>query len=190
MAKKNLCGAYTSIWAFYLSCVKIDFIIMEKERLLFCIGRYDHYYDSVNNKSSVFLGLSTFIVGGLIVGFFAIKDFVVCTPWIYLLMIALILLGIVIMIVVILAATPFVSKGTDSLHYFGSISCQTHDEFSIQSFENISTEDELKDLRLQVHQLACGLSSKFSKLKIAGIMFTIQFVLFIPLLMLIIHNLK
>jgi hypothetical protein len=163
---------------------------MEKERLLFCIGRYDHYYDSVNNKSSVFLGLSTFIVGGLIVGFFAIRDFVLCTPWIYLLMIVLILLGIVIMIVVILAATPFISKGTDSLHYFGSIACQTHADFSIKSLGTISNEDELKDLRAQVHQLACGLSSKFRRLKIAGILFTIQFVLFLPLLMLIIHNLK
>ena len=163
---------------------------MEKERLLFCIGRYDHYYDSVNNKSSVFLGLSTFIVGGLIVGFFAIRDFVLCTPWIYLLMIILILIGIVIMIVVILAATPFISKGTDSLHYFGSISCQSHDEFSARSIESISLEDELKDLRVQVHQLACGLSSKFLRLKTAGILFTVQFVLFIPLLMLIIHNLK
>lgn len=163
---------------------------MEKQRLLLCIGRYDHYYDSVNNKSSVFLGLSTFIVGGLTVGFFAIKDFVECTPCIYLLMIALILIGIVIMIIVILAATPFISKDTDSLHYFGSISCQSHEEFCTKSFECISEEDELKDLRMQVHQLARGLSSKFYRLKTAGVLFTIQFTLFIPLLMLIIHNLK
>ena len=136
------------------------------------------------------MGLSTFIVGGLVVGFFAIKDFVVYTPWIYLLMIVLILIGIVIMIIVVLAATPFISNGSESLHYFGSISCQTHDEFSIKSIENISPEEELNDLRVQVHQLACGLSSKFSKLKIAGILFAIQFVLFIPLLILVIHNLK
>jgi len=105
-------------------------------------------------------------------------------------MIALILIGIVIMIIVILAATPFVSKDTDSLHYFGSISCQSHEEFCTKSIECISEEDELKDLRMQVHQLACGLSSKFYRLKMAGILFTIQFTLFIPLLMLVIHNLK
>ncbi len=40
--------------------------LMEFERLIFCINRYDHYYDSVNNKSNVFLVISTFIVGGLI----------------------------------------------------------------------------------------------------------------------------
>ncbi|HLN94399.1 MAG TPA: Pycsar system effector family protein [Flavobacterium sp.] len=163
---------------------------MEKERLRFCIERYDNYYDSVNNKSSVFLGLSTFIVGGLIAGFFALPDFADCTPWICILMTLLILLGIFIMIIVVLASTPFLGKGKDSLHYFGSVSCHSHDAFCQKSQTQDTGYDELADLRTQVHQLASGLSSKFYKLKTAGILFAVQFALFIPLLLLIISNLK
>jgi len=163
---------------------------MEKERLHFCIGRYDNYYDSVNNKSSVFLGLSTFIVGGLVAGYFCLPDYVNCTWPICSLIITLILLGILIMIVVVLAAIPFVAAGTDSLHYFGSISCLGHDDFCDKSGTRSTDEAELKDLRTQVHQLACGLTSKFRKLKCAGILFTTQFLLFIPLLILIMNNLK
>ncbi|WP_284650744.1 Pycsar system effector family protein [Flavobacterium terrisoli] len=162
----------------------------EKERLHFCIGRYDQYYDSVNNKSSVFLGLSTFIVGGLVTGYFALPSIVNRTPLMCFLMMMLILLGIIIMIIVIRAATPFLSPGIDSLHFFGSISCLSHIEFCAKSESSISEEDELKDLRKQVHQLACGLSLKFKKLKIAGNLFAIQFILFIPLLILILNNLK
>ncbi len=162
----------------------------EKQRLLFCIGRYDQYYDSVNNKSSVFLGLSTFIVGGLVAGYFALPPLVNCTPLMCFLMMMLILLGIIIMIIVVLAATPFLSQRIDSLHFFGSISCLSHNDFCAKSVSTISDEDELIDLRTQVHQLACGLSSKFKKLKIAGNLFTIQFILFIPLLILILNNLK
>ena len=163
---------------------------MEKERLHFCIGRYDHYYDSINNKSSVFLGLSTFIVGGLVAGFFALPDFTDCTPWICILMTLLILLGIFIMIIVVLASTPFLGKGNTSLLYFGSISCHSHDDFCQKSQTPGTGYDELADLRTQVHQLASGLSSKFYKLKIAGILFAVQFTLFIPLFLLIINNLK
>lgn len=163
---------------------------MEKERLLFCIDRFDHYYDSVNNKSSVFLGLSTFIVGGLVAGYFALPAIVNCTFWICYLMMLLILIGIIIMIVVVLAATPYSSDGIESLHYFGSISCQKHDDFCAKSAGPVSLDDELLDLRQQVHQLACGLSSKFIKLRWAGNLFTAQFILFIPLLILILTNLK
>jgi hypothetical protein len=162
---------------------------MEKERLHFCIQRYDHYYDSVNNKSSVFLGLSTFIVGGLVTGYFVLPSFVNSTFLICWLMVILILLGIVIMIIVVRAATPFLSRETDSLHYFGFVSSLNHDDFCTKS-GNVSDEEELLDLRTQVHQLSSGLSSKFSMLKTAGILFAFQFILFILLFILIIYNLK
>ncbi|MEL1248386.1 Pycsar system effector family protein [Flavobacterium helocola] len=163
---------------------------MEKERLLFCIQRYDHYYDSVNNKSSVFLGLSTFIVGGLTTGYFVLPDLINCITWIYILIGILIVLGILIMIIVIQAAIPHLSNEKNSLHYFGSISKMSCENFCLKSKDTNSDEDELIDLRMQVHQLSSGLKSKFSFLRIAGILFLIQFILFIPLFILIINNLK
>ncbi|NPE46260.1 hypothetical protein [Sphingobacterium prati] len=163
---------------------------MEKERLKYCIDRFDHYYDSVNNKSSVFLGLSTFIVGGLVAGYFLVDQYVDCGLWTHMLMIVLIGLGVANMIVVVTATTPFFGKDSDSLHFFGSIGCMEIGKFCLESEAMIDMDVELKDLRCQVHQLACGLKRKFNKLKIAGILFTIQFYLFLPLFINIICNLK
>ena len=162
---------------------------MEKERLLFSIGRFDHYYDTINNKSSVFLGLSTFIVGGLIAAYPSLIDLINCNLLIHSLMIVLLVIGIAIMIIVILASTPFQGKDSNSLYYFGSISKMSKDQFWNVS-HHCSEEDELIDLRSQVQHLSYGLTSKFTKLKWAGRLFTIQFVLFIPLIMIIIFNLK
>lgn len=163
---------------------------MEKERLKYCIDRFDHYYDSVNNKSSVFLGLSTFIVGGLVAAYFAVGPYINCGFWTHALMIVLIGLGVAIMITVILAVTPFLTKDTDSLHFFGAIACLDGPGFCAKSAIPCTDEDELKDLRKQVHQLASGLTGKFKKLKTAGILFAIQFYLFIPLFLMILCNLK
>jgi len=163
---------------------------MEKERLRYCIERFDNYYDSVNNKSSVFLGLSTFIVGGLIASYFAITPYVNCGFWTHALMTVLIGLGVSIMIIVIKSTTPFLTKDTDSLHFFGAIASMDGPGFCAKSATPCTDEDELKDLRTQVHQLASGLTGKFKKLKIAGVLFTIQFYLFIPLFFLILCNLK
>ena len=162
---------------------------MEKERLIFCIGRYDHYYDTINNKSSVFLGLSTFIVGGLIAAYPSLVDLTNCNLLIHALMLVLLGVGIAIMIIVILASTPFQGEDSDSIHYFGSVAKMTKDQFCNKSSQ-CSKEDELMDLRSQVQHLSYGLASKFTKLKWAGRLFTIQFVLLIPLGILIIYNLK
>lgn len=163
---------------------------MEKERLKFCIERFDHYYDSVNNKSAVFLGLSTFIVGGLVAAYPSILNLVNCGFFLHIMMLSVIGLGLGIMIVVITASTPFLVTTIDSIHYFGSISCMTKDQYCNKSSTQCAEEDELIDLRGQVYQLSCGLAGKFKKLKWAGKLFTIQFYLFIPLILLIISNLK
>ena len=161
----------------------------EKERLKFCIDRFDHYYDSINSKSAVFLALSTFIVGGLVAVYPTLLEKVHCNLWVHILMICPIGIGLAIMITVIGASTPFLSRDTTSIHYFGSISSTEKSVFDEKS-RDMEEESELADLRDQVYQLACGLRSKFSKLRTAGILFTIQFILFIPLIILLIINLK
>lgn len=163
--------------------------MMEKERLKFCIERFDHYYDSVNNKSAVFLGLSTFIVGGLVTAYPSILSLVDCGFLVHSMMFSVLALGITIMITVVMASTPFLSDKTDSLHYFGSIACMTKAQYDKHGSE-CTDEDELNDLRTQAHQLSCGLNKKFKRLKLAGSLLTIQFCLFIPLIIIIVTNLK
>lgn len=162
---------------------------MENDRLKFCIERFDHYYDSVNNKSAVFLGLSTFIVGGLVAAYPSILTLVNCGILVHLMMTATIALGLTVMIIVILASTPFLSKESDSILYFGAISRLSVTDYCDRS-TSCAAEDELADLRNQAYRLSKGLEKKFKKLKMAGTLITLQFILFIPLILLIITNLK
>ncbi|MDJ1498945.1 DUF5706 domain-containing protein [Cytophagaceae bacterium DM2B3-1] len=162
----------------------------ERERLLLCVGRFDHFYDSINNKSAVFLAVATFVVGGL----FTLYSTFWNKPnygWeVHILILLDIILGLAIMVIVILAATPFLtSSKSNSLYYFLCVAT-----YDIQQFGKLSMEctcdNEITDLRVQVYQLAKGLRKKFKRLKIAGILFLIQFALFLPITLLLIFNLN
>lgn len=162
---------------------------MEKDRLKYNIDRFDAYYNSVNSKCGVFLALSTFIVGGITTAYEPIIKAVDCGWCIHILLSLLITLGVTIMIIVIMASTPFLDSKKQSLFYFGCIAGM-HRESYLTKSKIYSDEDELFDLRNQVYDLATGLHLKFSRLRLAGWLFTIQFVLFIPLLIILIYNLK
>ncbi len=162
---------------------------MERDRLKFSIERFDHYYDSVNSKCAVFLALSTFIVGALIAAYPIILDKLTNSVWVHLSIASLIAIGVMIMIVVIGAATPFNSKGGNSLLYFGSIGELEPQDFRARSAV-LSTDEELADLRTQVYELSKGLRDKFKSLRWAGILFIIQFALLIPFTILIVTHVK
>jgi hypothetical protein len=162
---------------------------MERDRLKFCIERFDHYFESVNNKSAVFLALGTFIVSGLVASYPFLKENVNCSFWLHLFFMLSIALGLTAMIIVITAATPYLSRQTTSMFYFNSIASKEEKSFSRES-SKYSNEDELSDLRTQVHGLAHGLKMKFKWLRIAGIVYTVMFLALIPLIILIIKNLK
>ncbi len=164
-------------------------MLVERDRLKFSIERFDHYYDSVNSKCAVFLALSTFIVGALITGYPLIIEKTTSSIWIHLFVFALVGLGLTVMIVVIIAATPFYSKGGNSLLYFGAIAELTLKDFQDGSAK-LSADDELADLRNQVYQLSSGLQGKFKSLQLAGKLFTALFFLLIPLFILIAYHIK
>ncbi|QYH40553.1 hypothetical protein GYM62_17755 [Algoriphagus sp. NBT04N3] len=162
---------------------------MEKERLKYCIDRFDAFYDTVNNKSSVFLGLSTFMVGGLIAGYLPIMELIVPTSVFPLLYLSAVGIGLITMIILVFASIPYSGKKSESRYFFGSISSLSADQFYSKSLD-CNDEDELIDLRCQVYQLSIGLESKFEKLKWSGWLLTAQFTLLIPIIILILTNLK
>ena len=162
---------------------------MEKERLQFCINRFDHYYDSINNKVAVFLGLGTFVLGGTVATYPYLLQNVNCTFWIHISIGLPILLGLINLLMIISVSMPHLGKRGKSLFYFASISSMSKSTFYDQS-ASYSKESELTDLREQTRELSTGLSRKFQKLKIVGLLFRIQFILFIPLIILVIKNLK
>jgi hypothetical protein len=165
---------------------------MKKDQLLFNIGRYDHYYDSVNNKGQFYLGLNTFIIGGLGAAFAILKDQKICSVCLNLNMILLLAMAFLSVFYTLKAILPYLKSGTKqvtSLIFFGSVSTYTQHEFLTKA--KGATEDDLyQDLLIQTHELATGLSLKFRRLKYAGICTAIEFILLIPFLILFFINLK
>ena len=161
----------------------------EYERLKFSIERYDHYYDSINNKLNVYLGLSTFIVSGLIAIYPTLLEKVTCGLVTHLLMITLLSIGLANMIMVIVTSNPYLKGKTGSLLFFADVVAIPENQFSHLS-ENETDQQALEDMRGQMYRLAEGLNKKFRRLRIAGRLMMIQFLLFVPLVILIIKNIK
>ncbi|MFY0628457.1 MAG: hypothetical protein JXR07_19325 [Reichenbachiella sp.] len=162
---------------------------MEKDRLKFSIGRFDHYYDSINNKSAVFLALGTFLIGGLITLYPLITPHLECDSLFSVLVMLSISIGLTSMIIVMTAATPYLSDGIKSKFYFNSIASTSKQVFDEESI-NLTEEDELSDLRSQVYAMAKGLKSKFQKIRIAGFLLIALFISLIPIVITISINIK
>ncbi|WP_374163803.1 Pycsar system effector family protein [Arcticibacter sp. MXS-1] len=162
---------------------------MEKERLRFCIERFDHYYDTVNNKSNVQLALSVFVTGGLITLCPYLEQKVNCSATIHFLLGVEIFLGLGSVLLNLLATMPYLGTKNDSLHYFGSIAKLSKSQFFARSAK-MNSGEEIEDLRAQVLALANGLKNKFSKLRVVSWLIIAQFIVAVPLLMLLYLNLK
>ncbi|WP_194766495.1 Pycsar system effector family protein [Tamlana sp. I1] len=161
---------------------------MEKDRLKYTIDRFDHYFDSVNNKSAVYIAINTFITGGIIV-LLTQTDIVCEMSRLGKFSIALLLfIGISSLILLSIASIPLFSKKPDSLYYFGAISRMKQSEFNKTS-KNYTDKDELQDLRSQTYILADGLTKKFTWLKLTGIFLVAQFLLLFIILIIILINL-
>jgi len=168
-------------WLFGISLVnKLN--SMEKERLEYTVNRLDHYYDSVNNKTAVYIAINTFITGGTITLLTQIQDLIDKENWLLFFLAAIITLGVGSLILLALASMPYFSPKSDieSLYYFASIGQKEPKEF-FELSKNQNKKGNLKDLRNQVYVLSKGLKSKFRKLKWACSLLIIQFVLLAPL---------
>lgn len=162
---------------------------LEKERLKFCVQRYDHYFDSLNNKSTVYLTLSTFVVGGLLASYTQLDKILEYTT-VFKFMYALpILIGLVTMSLIIHTSIPFLSKNSKSIYYFGGVAGRMDEDFCEKSKTQLE-ENELEDLRNQTHILATGLVKKYEKLKNTGQLILIQFGTLFALFIYAIINLK
>jgi hypothetical protein len=149
--------------------------------LKFTISRFDHYYDSVNNKGNLYLTLNTFLLGGLIAGYAALLSSHVCTlAWPELVIIGLIAgCNIFAFYHAVHAIYPFVSKrlGSSSI-FFGDIAGRTESEWR-NFFAAVQPDAYEQDLLHQAHQLASGLLSKYLRLRTSTWWIFAQFVLFI-----------
>lgn len=161
----------------------------EEERLQFCIGRFDHLFDSIHNKTNVYLGIIVFITGGLITAAPSIvKENDSCIVLVSL--VTLVSLGLIIILLLLLINTPYLSSRKDkSIYYFGSISNHTLKSY-IDTSENYSTKDNLTDLRNQVHLLSVGLSKKYKRLRTVSIFLIVECALLVPAFIIFILKIK
>ena len=149
------------------------------EHLKYCIDRFDHYYEGINNKASFFLGLNTFILGGLLAGYFSVNEVKNCGNWFQLNLIIVCALGALSIVMTLLTINPYLKSKNKSVIYYGAIATEKYDEYKdmLQQLDEITL---YKDFSKQSHILAGGLQSKFRKLKIAGFLILFQVLLLIP----------
>ena len=165
------------------------------EHSKFLIERFDHYYDSINNKGAFYVGINTFILGGICVAYLTLYDKLssaLCfSDW----GIFALLLGCCIgsTVLTISAITPY-SKGgptncNQSLIFFSAIAARDLQSFT-SSFAEQTTSDIQRDMVQQIHVLAKGLESKFRKLKWASYLLIVQYCIIVPVLIIILIKLN
>jgi hypothetical protein len=163
---------------------------MEKDRLLFCIGRFDQYYDSVNNKGNVILALSTFLVGSEIAAYPFFLENRILSVYAFILYGLTIMAGFSAIIMILRASIPYTScEHKSSLWFFRDIANLSSSGFNERS-KTLTDDEELMDLRTQTHDLAIGLKKKFYRLKIAGNLLIVQLSLLVPFFTIVYKNLK
>jgi hypothetical protein len=164
------------------------------EHSKFLIERFDHYYDSVNNKGAFLLGINTFLLGGVCAGYISLIDKVKIDMYLTALSILTVVPCLISIFLTICAITPYLKDNhlnddNPSLFFFGGIArheCQ----YFIEKYERLEEPDILNDSVRQIHSLARGLSSKFSYLKKASAFLKIEFIVLVPLLLYIFIKLK
>lgn len=140
--------------------------------LQYTINRYDHYYDTINNKGNLYLTLNTFLIGGSITGYFSMND-KFDLGFFTIIGFCGVLFSLISIFFTLRAIYPYLSKMQTnedlvSATNFSEISNKTLIEFKKLHAE-YAEDSYYNDLVKQVHQLSLGLQSKFTKLQEATI---------------------
>jgi hypothetical protein len=162
------------------------------EQSKFIIGRFDHYFDSINNKGVFYITINTFLLGGLLSQVGEIIKSGNGSWWIYTLVLGFILINVSSTILTIPSISPFKSPKCDdpsSLLYFHDIACKDLNSFK-KEYTTQSEDFAKLDFTNQIHQLAGGLKIKFDRLRYAGILLLFQFVSLVPIIVITILSVK
>ncbi len=167
--------------------------IEKYEHAKFVIERFDHYYDSVNNKGAFYIGLNTFLLGGLFIGFVSLYQQIAKPEYLWIMLISFAVCSVISTVSTILAINPFLLSGKKrnrnrSLIFFGSVAEYQKDNY-VNTFLSQDNERILNDTVTQTYFLAKGLTLKYKHLKLAGYLLIIQFILLIPIIYCITKNL-
>lgn len=143
----------------------------EKINLLkYNISRYDHYYASVNFKSSFLILANITMLGFIFTSSQITNTFTTIVVAIF---------PILTVIFVLLAIKPYLKSygGRDSIIFFGDVANQSNDEIR-KKINELSEEKYITDLVQQNTILAVGLKQKFDMLNIATWFFIFSLVIY------------
>lgn len=164
------------------------------EHAKFLIERFDHYFDTINNKGAFYIGLNTFILGGLCIGYTGMMARVAAGFLFWSLLIFIFCLCLISIVYTIKAITPYMKDNQSnddnaSLVYFGGIAKHELNYF-IEKFQAQNEAAVITDMTRQAHCLAMGLDQKFRWLKTASICLIGQFIFIVFLFIYITQNIK
>jgi hypothetical protein len=153
--------------------------ILEKiETLKHSIDRYDHYYDSVNNKGSLFLTLNTFLLGGIITGYYSIKEGISGHFDVMFFVFIALISCLASIFYTLWSIIPYLNKQADSLNgsliSFGNVANVSFNSFK-QMYDTLTEEKLIEDYLQQAHLLTKGLQMKFCRLRTATYLLGICF---------------
>lgn len=145
------------------------------ELMKFNISRYDHYYDSVNNKANFWLAFNSFAIGAVLSTYNALWALVPAAKqenFSYGVLIFT-LLSIIASILILIASFPHLntnrrmSQRKRSLLYFEDVSAMESDDYQTQLDKADLIRQNL-DFTNQAHNLALGLRRKYTILSYVG----------------------
>jgi hypothetical protein len=150
------------------------------EEAKFIISRYDHYYESINSKSNLYLALNTFIIGGMITGFYALSEKQELGSIFQYLFYAIVLINFISILFTLSAIRPFLNKRrnkssnkNNSIYYFGEVAKYESNSYT-QAFSNRTEQELIEDAASQIHELAIGLKNKYNRIYLASVFIGVQ----------------
>ncbi|WP_375448465.1 Pycsar system effector family protein [uncultured Fibrella sp.] len=152
------------------------------EHCKFVIGRYDFYYDSVNNKANFWLAFNTFAIGLVLTTYKDLTEklIVPCiSTWFNWGLVAFLAVAITASFIILKASWPHLntrkraSLQSRSLIYFEDVAAVKFVDLQ-NALNNADDQQRQKDFATQVHQLATGLSRKYQRLAIAGRLMAVE----------------
>ena len=120
----------------------------------FLVSRYDHYYDSVNNKGMFYLTFNSSLLSGICGSYIALKAIINASITLHSLVIILFVTTVLSSVYTILSINPFLKKCISSsntfssLMFFGDVAKKSNEEF-IQKTLHRSEMDHCIDLLTQ-----------------------------------------
>lgn len=123
------------------------------ENLKFILERYDHYIESVQSKSNLYITLNTFVLTGAVTLFAGFKDQLneCLTVW----LLVIISISIISLIYTLLALIPQTKKtGQDSVIFFGNVAEMNQPDEYYESIKDMDENAFKKDLAQQIQQVA------------------------------------